>query len=107
MRRTIHTASTTAQEVEALVKRPLVPTLILIAASFMLLQSGGKRERLSVVPSFQEMARQVRFGLESLKAIRFQSPSLSPFSIPYLTIKEAREEAGLQEQQARQGRTNR
>jgi hypothetical protein len=53
------------------------------------------------------MERQVKFGLENLRAFRFQSPSLSPFSIPYLTIKEVREEAGLLEQHALQGRTNR
>src|SRR5208282_5559411 len=88
---------------KAFVRRPLAPMLILIAALFGLVKSGGKLEWSSVAPSFQDMERRVRFGLESLKTIRFQSPSLSPFSIPYLTIKEVREEASLQEQHALQG----
>jgi hypothetical protein len=90
-----------------LVKRPLVPTLILIAASFALLRPGGGLVWSSVAPSFQEMERQVKVGLESLRAFRFQAPSLSPLSIPYLTIKEAREEASLQQQNALQETTNR
>ena len=88
-------------------KSPLFPTLILIAASLAVLQPGGKPAWSSVAPSFQEMERQVKFGLENLKTFRFQAPTLSPFSIPYLTIKEVREEANLQAQVAVKGTSSR
>jgi hypothetical protein len=77
-------------------KRLVVPTLILIVAFFTFPHAGGTLAWPAPAPSFGEMKSQIQSDLRRLaEAVRFQRPSLSPLSIPYLTIMEAREEAAL------------
>jgi hypothetical protein len=77
-------------------KRLVVPTLILVVAFFTFPHAGGTSQWPAPVPSLGEMKSQIQSDLRRLaKAVRFQRPSLSPLSIPYLTIMEAREEAAL------------
>ncbi len=77
-------------------KRLVVPVLILIVAFFAFPQSGAMLGWFLPLHSLKEMQHQAWFDSGSIgNVFRFQSPSMSPFSIPYLTIKEVREDALL------------
>ena len=73
-----------------------VPALILIVAFFAIAKLDGKMAWSTPLPTLQEMERQVRFDFERLgNVFQFESPSMSRFSITYLTIKEVRQDALL------------
>jgi hypothetical protein len=75
-------------------RRLVVPALILMIAFFAFPKLYGKSDWFTPMPSLQAMESQIKFNYARLvELIRFQRPSLSPFSIPYLTIMEVREEA--------------
>ncbi len=86
---------------KVLLKR-FVVALILIVAFFAIPQLGEKLDWSTPLPSLQEMGKQIKFAFRSLKGLtRFQRPSLSALSIPYLTIMEVREEASIVPQKQR------
>jgi hypothetical protein len=83
-------------------KRLVVSTLILIALSFAFSRFSGTLPLFTTLPSFQEVERQIGYDFSSLAgSIRFQRPSLSPLSIAFLTIMQAREEAAKSRHDAR------
>jgi hypothetical protein len=88
-------------------KKLVVSAVLLTFAFFALAQLGSKVDCSASIPSLQNvesrirtlqtefaMARERKFDSEKMKEIfRFQSPSMSRFSIPYLTIMDIRLEA--------------
>jgi hypothetical protein len=76
------------------VKRFVAPALIIVFAFLTFPRPGGGPRWFTPVPSLREMESQVVFGLQRLaRDIQFQTPEMSPFSIPYLTMREVREAA--------------
>ena len=73
-------------------KKRVAPTIVLIAVFLSFLEFGAKAS----LPNLQALEHQLRFDLQSLgNVFEFQSPSMSHFSITYLTIEEVRRDALL------------
>ena len=88
-------------------KKLIVSVVLLTFAFFALPQLGSKVDLSASMPSLQNVENRIRtlqtefamirerqFDSEKMKEIfRFQGPSMSRFSIPYLTIMDIRLEA--------------